>query len=168
VAHPPETRSALRSAYIHDRLSLEAASEKIGVPIGTARRWKSAAAADGDDWDRARAAASLSHGGANTIAQLVVADFLTLHQATVDSLNDAKDVPPLARAEAMSRLADAFSKTMNAAARAAPELGRFAVANELIQDLALFVRDERLGAEMTTAVIDILERFSVHVARKYG
>lgn len=166
MAHPPETRQAVRAAYIFDRLDLEAAAARAGVSSATARRWKSQAAAEGDDWDRARSAASLSHSGASSIAQVVLADFLTLHQATVDALNDASDVAPLARAEAMSRLADAFSKTMNAVAKAAPELGRFAIANELLQDLATFVREEY--PDDIEVIVTILEPFATHVARKYG
>jgi len=166
MAHPPEKRQDLRAAYVHDRLGLEAAADKVGVPYGTARRWKSAAEAQGDDWDKARAATSLSHGGANTIAQLVLSDFLTMHQATVDSLTEAADIDPLKRAEALSRLADAFQKTMSAVSRAAPELGRYAVATELLKDLAAFVREEH--PEHVTALIDVLEPFAVHVAKKYG
>jgi len=166
MAYPPEKRQEVRSAYVHQRLTLEAAADKAEVAYATARRWKALAEAEGDDWDKARAANSLSHGGANTIAQLVLSDFLVLHQATVESLNADAAIPPLKRAEALSRLADAFQKTMAAVSKAAPELGRYAVANELLQDLVTFVREEHPDA--VSFLVEVLEPFAVRVAKKYG
>lgn len=166
MAHSPETKAAVRRSYIFDRLGLEAAAERHGVSLPTARRWKSAASAAGDDWDKARAASALSHSGATNIAQLVLADFLTLHQATVDGLNNAPDIPPLARAEAMSRLADAFTKTMNAIARAAPDLGRHAVAVEVLHDLTRYVVEEH--KDLAPVLVEVLEPFGTMLAEKYG
>ena len=166
MARPPEQRQELRRAYVYDRLPLEAAADKAGIPLGTARRWKADAENAGDDWEKARAAASLSATGANTVAQMVLADFLTLHGAVVDELRNAPDVPALAKAEALSRLADAFTKTMAAVAKAAPDLGRFAVATELLADYARFVRDR--FPDLEKAVIETLEPFGVCIAEKYG
>lgn len=166
MAHPVETRQAVRAAYVFERLGLEAAADKAGVPYATARRWKARAEGEGDDWDKARAAGALSHGGANTVAQLVLSDFLTLHQTTVEDLTNAGDIEPLKKAEALSRLADAFQKTISAVARAAPELGRYAVATELLKDLAAFVREHH--PDRVEALVEILEPFAVHVAKKYG
>ncbi len=166
MAHAPETRAAVRQSYIYDRLGLEAAAERHGVPLGTARRWKAQADGTGDDWDKARSVNAMTAAGAGAIAQIVLNDFMTLHQATVQALNEDGKTPPLARAEAMSRLADAFTKTMAAVAKAAPDLGRYAVAGELLQDLAAFVRDRY--PEHGQALAEILEPFAAHVAEKYG
>lgn len=165
MAHPPETRQAVRRAYIYDRLDLEAAAAKHEVGYATARRWKTQAAAAGDDWDKARAATSLSAGSTSTVAQLVLSDFLANYQATMEDLRSA-EVPAMDKAEALSRMADAFTKTMSAVAKASPEMARFAVANELLQDLAVFVRDQH--PEHLQAVIEILEPFGVFIAKKYG
>jgi hypothetical protein len=100
------------------------------------------------------------------IAQMVLADFLTLHQATMDQLRDERDVPALDKAEAISRLSDAFHKTMAAVAKAAPELGRYAVATELLQLLAVFVRDR--FPQHGAAMAEVLEPFAGFVAEKYG
>lgn len=165
MAHPPELRDAVRRSYIGDRLPLEAAAEKHGIPAATARKWKSVAAAIGDDWDKARAATALTAAGTNTVAQLVLHDFLILHQATVDALRTEEGMSALEKAEAMSRLADAFTKTMSAVAKAAPDLGRFAVATELMQDLASFVAasfPQHIGI-----LAEILEPFAASHARKY-
>lgn len=165
MAHGQDVRAKLRGAYIFDRLSLEAAADRVEVPVSTARKWKSLAAAQGDDWDKARAAAGLTSAGTALIAQMVLTDFLSLHQATMEQLRGA-EVPALAKAEAISRLTDAFHKTMSAVAKAAPDLGRYAVATELLQDLAVFVRDR--FPQHGAAVAEILEPFAAHVAEKYG
>lgn len=166
MAHPPELRDAVRRSYVGDRLPLEAAAEKHCIPAATARKWKSVAAAIGDDWDKARAATALTAAGANTVAQLVLHDFLILHQSTVEALKAEEDVSALAKAEAMSRLADAFTKTMSAVAKAAPDLGRFAVASELMQDLVEFVGRE--FPDHRAALVEILEPFGAFVAQRYG
>lgn len=166
MAHPPEARDAVRRAYVGGRQPLEEAARQAGVPHGTARKWKFAAEAAGDDWDRARSAYALTAAGAGTIAQLVLHDFLILHQATVEALKTDLELTPLQKAEAISRLSDAFTKTMAAVAKAAPELGRYAVATELLQDLAAFVVDQ--FPEHRAALAEILEPFAASMARKYG
>jgi len=147
-------------------MSLDGVADHIGIGVATVRRWRTQAAASGDDWDKARAAASLSAEGAGTIAQLVLSDFLTLYQSTVGDLRDSPEIPAMDRAEALSRLADAFAKTMNAVAKASPDLARYAVATELLRDLAGFVRENH--PEHVEAVLEILEPFATHVAKKYG
>jgi len=166
LAHPAETVDALRRAYVIDRLPIEAAAEKVGVPPSTARKIKARAEGKGDDWDKARSVAALTAAGAGSIAQLVLADFLALHQSTVEALRTDAAIPPLARAEAMSRLADAFTKTMGAVAKAAPELGRFAVASELLEELARFVRGD--FPQHGGAFVEVLEPFGAMLAAKWG
>lgn len=166
MAHPPETRQRLRALYVHERLGLETAADRAGVPLGTARRWKAQAEAEGDDWERARAAASLGAAGAGAIAQIVLQDFLALHQAVVEEVKSAPPALALAKAEAMSRLADAFTKTMSAVAKAAPDLGRYAVAVELLQDFARFVHERY--PQHAPALAEVLEPFGLDVAQRYG
>nr|WP_295832838.1 DUF1804 family protein [uncultured Azospirillum sp.] len=166
MAHPPETRQRLRQAYVYDRLSLEAAADRVGVPLGTARRWKTQAEGEGDDWERARSAASLSSAGAGAVAQIVLQDFLTLHQSVTSEVMDLPKESALAKAEAMSRLADAFTKTMNSVAKAAPDLHRFAVASELLQELAAFVSQRY--PQHAAALAEVLEPFALETAQRYG
>ena len=46
MAHPKETRDAVRRAYVYDRLSLEVSALKAGVSYATAARWKGQSAKD--------------------------------------------------------------------------------------------------------------------------
>ena len=43
MAHPDETRRAVRAGFVFDQLGLEVAALKHEVPIATARRWKAEA-----------------------------------------------------------------------------------------------------------------------------
>lgn len=166
MAHPPEAKRAVRDAYVVDKLELQQAAAKVGVPFDTARKWKATAAAGGDDWDKCRAAHSLTSSGAGTIAQLVLHDFLIMYQATVEGVKEADNMPAKDKAETLSRLADAFQKTISAVAKAAPDLGRWAVASEVLSELAPFVAER--FPQHREAFLDILEPFGAYLAQKFG
>jgi hypothetical protein len=55
---------------------------------------------------------------------------------------------------------------MSAVAKAAPELGRYAVATELMADLAEFVA--KRFPQHRAAFIELLEPFGAYVSQKYG
>lgn len=165
MAHAPEKRQQARAAYIYGRLTAEGVAAKIDIPVATVRRWKSAADAAGDDWDKARAAQAMSQAGAGAIAEIVLADYLILHQKSVELLNSAEGINPLALADAMAKLADAFTKTMGAVAKAAPDLARYAVATELLGDLAQFAAERY--PQHAGALAELLEPFAAYVSEKY-
>lgn len=166
MAHPPETSAKLRAAYVYDRLSLDAAAEKAGVSIATARRWKRDAEAGGDDWERARSAARLAGDGTQTIAQLILDDYLLLHQATVEGVKTATDVQPIQKAEILSRLADAFTKTMAAVSKASPQLNRLGVATDVLQRLSRYTAE--VHPHLAEALLEVLEPFAAELARDYA
>ena len=166
MAHSPETRRAVRQAYVVDKLDLAQAGLKHDVPFDTARKWRTTAAAAGDDWDKARAAHSLTASGAGTIAQLVLHDFLIMYQATVEEVKAAEGIGAMDKATVLAKLADSFQKMMSSVAKAAPDLGRFAVATELLSDLAEFVARE--FPDHRAGLLEILEPFGAFVAKKYG
>jgi len=166
MAHTPEAKAALRAAYVFEKSSMAQAAAAHDVPLSTARKWKTADRDNGDNWDKARAASSMTKGGAATVAQMVLSDFLTMYQETTEAIMEDADIAPLKKADALSRLADAFSKTMAAVAKAAPDLGHYAVATELLQDMALFIKTEFPGH--AEAFAEILQPFAARVSEKYG
>jgi len=142
MAHTDETRRRARAYYVHDRLSLEAAGDRAGVSHSTVARWKRVALQEGDDWDRARAASSISAEGLKTTAQAVLEDYLVQHQATLEGLrNPDAAITPLQRAEVLSRLSDSFHKALAAHAKLQPELSRLAVSMDVMKLLAGFIRE---------------------------
>lgn len=167
MAHSAETRRKARAFYVHDRLPLEVAAEKVGVAHGTVARWKRLALAAGDDWERARAAASLSGDGIKSAAQAVLEDYLLQHKATLDALRDPDEpISPLQRAEVLSRLSDSFHKTMAAHAKLSPELSRLAVAMDVMQRLATFLRANY--PQHVTAFLEVLEPFGETLTDAYA
>jgi len=167
MAHDQETRQAVRNAYVFDRLDLGAAADKHSVSRGTAQRWKNQAAAAGDDWDNARSAASISANGTRMVAEIVLSDFMQAYQKTMELLNDPEtNISAKDRVDYISKMADAFTKTMSAVAKAAPELGQYAVANELMHHLTRFVSENY--PQHLEAVLEIMEPFAIEVANEYG
>lgn len=165
MAHNPRKKNALRAAYVFNRLNLTAAARAAGVSLPTARRWKAEAETNGDNWERARTAVSMSNNGMADTVSKIVEDFLMCHQAVMDGLKSA-DIPPAEKADALASLADTFSKTMKAAGRASPELSRLSVANDILQKLGAFVTDN--FPQHADAFLEILTPFAEVVANEYA
>lgn len=140
MAHPPELRAGLRHAYVHERLTLDAAAEKLGIGLATARRWKAAAETDGDDWERARAVVRITREGRQVLSEMILDDYITVHRATMERLLNATDMEPLKQAEAVSRLGDALSKATGAAGKLAPAMNVAATQADTLHRLTLFAR----------------------------
>ncbi len=167
MAYSAEMRRGVRAAYVYERLPLERAAERHGVAHTTAARWKRVAEAAGDDWDRARAAASLSGEGIRSVAQAVLEDYLLQHKATLEALRDPETpISPIARAEVLSRLSDSFHKTVAAHTRMSPELSRLAVAMDVMQQLAAFIREHY--PQHVTGFLEVLEPFGERLTDLYA
>ena len=109
MAHGKEKRTQLRGLYVFQRMAMEAACKKLGVPRSTANRWKQEAADKGDDWDSVRAAMALGDDNFASLSKKLLEDYLVQHQATMNLLRDNKDMGPRERAETLASM-----KTLNA------------------------------------------------------
>lgn len=168
MAKSPESRAAVRAAYVHRKLPIEQCVKgvKPKVSPGTARRWKADARRDGDDWDRARAASHLAGRGAEAVTQAVLEDFVALFQSTMTELKNDSAIPALSKAEAISRLSDAYHKTMAAISKGSGKLSRLAVAMETLEQLAGFVQSR--FPKHATAFLEILEPFGEEISKTYS
>lgn len=162
MAHSAEVKQKLRSAYVYKRLSLRAAADHAGVNYNTARLWKKKADEGGDNWDKARSASRIAEGGLGDVTVQVLEDFALLFQATIDELNQGK-YDGLKKAEAISRLSDAYTKTMKAASVGNPEIAKLSIAMEVIKTLAQFI-SERYPDDLARFA-QILEPFGQHIAK---
>ncbi len=163
MAHKKDVRTAVRRSYVNDRLSLSAAADKNNVPHVTARSWKKRDKSDGDDWDKARGATRMAEGGIGELTSQVIEDFAMLFQSTIEDLKSAQDMDPIKKAEALSRLSDAYSKTMKAAGAGSPQIARLSVAMEVLQELAGFIRKH--SPDDLPRFTAILDPFGQHIAR---
>lgn len=164
--HPQETRAKLRRCYVYERLPLAAAAEQAGVTYGTARRWKKAAQDTGDDWDRARSAARMAEGGVGDLTHRVIEDFALLFESTIQSLKARDDPNPIATAEALSRLADAYNKTMRAAGQADPKIAELSVALKVLEELTAYIRER--WPQHLPVFAQILEPFGQRLSEVFG
>ena len=165
MAHNAQTRAAARAAYIYDNLPLTQISTAHGISLATLRSWKKSAAAQGDDWDKLRAANMLAGQGMEAIARQTLSDYVTQHKALMSEIITADDMSAQQTA-ALASLADSFNKMVSASRRVLPESNELAVALRVIQLLTEFVRQR--FPQHATALLEVLEPFADEVAAKLG
>lgn len=163
MAHGSEKRATLRGLYVYQRLPMEIASTKAGVPKSTANRWKAEAKAAGDDWDSVRSAVALGDENFATMGKKLLEDYLVQHQAAMDMLRDAKDMSARDRAETLASMSDSFNKTMASFRRLSPELNKQAVQLDVLRLLAGFA--QRRFPRHVAALLDMLEPFGEELAK---
>ena len=162
----PEVRREVRRSYVSDRQNLKACSSLHDVPYDTVRRWKREDAAKGNNWDQQRRAVQMSEGGIGDLTKIVLESFIPFFESTIKALKEGQFDDPIKQAEAISRLADAFQKTVKAAGAVDPELARLAISMDVIKELAAFVREK--FPQHQAAVLEMLEPFGEHISQLYG
>jgi len=165
MAHSPETRQAVRASYVYERLDIEAAAVKNGVSKATALNWKRAAKESGDDWNKARTASRMANGSLGDVTQEIMEDFSLLFKSTIANIKNG-NFDGLQKADAISKLSDAYVKTMNAANKGSPKLARLSIAFEVISELASFIKTH--FPEATELFAKILDKFAVRVNEVFG
>ena len=87
MAYPKSARETLRKAYVYGQLTLELAAMRAKVPTSTARRWKTDAKAEGDDWDKVKTAHTMASGSLDEIGREILTKFLIQYNTTMDQIN---------------------------------------------------------------------------------
>lgn len=166
MAHSEDIRHAVQRSFVYERLPLRAAADKHDVSYNTARTWKKSDKENGNDWDRARNAARMAEGGLGDITMQLLEDFAMLFQATVTQIKADDKSDPMKKAEALSRLSDAYVKTMKAAGGADPKISELAVAMKVVKELSGFIRDRY--PQNVGVFAAILEPFGVKLSEVFG
>ncbi len=166
MAHDKETRAAVRAAYVHDHLPLEAAAARAGVPASTATRWKRKAKEAGEDWDKLRAASLLAGHGVEDVARQMLADYVVQHKCLMECITQNGDMDAGTKVKLLSSLADSFNKTVAASKRVLPETSELATALAVLDKLGAFVRER--FPQHGPAFVEILEPFGAEIARAFG
>lgn len=165
MAYSDDVRTAVRSAFVHKGMSLQAACDFNGVPYETGRSWKRKAKSAGDDWDIAKAAKNISQSGAQALTASIIEDFIVLFQSTIAELQSDKKLTSIQKAESISRLADAYTKTVKSAGNSNPSLSKLAIAMDLIKCQFDFIQSE--FPQHINAFVEILEPFGEVVNREF-
>jgi hypothetical protein len=136
MAHPQETRVALRAAYLGG-LGLELAAVKVGVPVATARRWKQDAQDKGDDWDKFQSVSLMVAGGGMEQAMRRVSAALVLQmETTLEELAGDTELGAMDKARAMGMLTDSMTKAQSAMKRLMPETDQLAIETGAVKAFA--------------------------------
>jgi hypothetical protein len=165
MAHDTAKRQALRRAYVVDRQPLNAAASLLGVSYSTARQWKGAAAQRGDDWDRARLAEEIGDGGVKALTRLVLEEFIPLFKSTIAAIK-ADKLDGIEKTEAISRLSDAYVKTVKASGAVDPAIAKLSWAMDVLRLLAQFTAQH--FPQHQEALLEVLEPFGEQLAQEYG
>ena len=80
------------------------------------------------------------------IAARFMEDFVRLYRRTVEDLNARLDDPdivvdPIETANALAKMADAFTKTTKSVMSSAPTYGKLAIGHEVIEEFTQYLRD---------------------------
>lgn len=145
---------------------MEASAQKFEIAYTTAAKWKRKALLEGDDWDKARAARLLSNEGAEAVTSALLIEFVTLFQSTIESVKETENMSALAKAEVLSRLGDAYHKTMSAARKGTPEVNKLAVGMDVINLLASFIGTRY--PQHAAILIEVLEPFGQHLTESFA
>ena len=165
MAHPDETRRAVRAAFVFDQLGLEVAAIKHEVPIATARRWKAEAKKAGDDWDKARGAHVLAGEGVEVVVSTVVEDFMIQAQGILDEIKEGTHTTR-EKVDMLVQLSDAMTKMAASAKRFAPKVSELGVAQDVMAKLLDFVREE--FPHHAKAILEIIEPFGERLSEIYA
>jgi len=163
MAHSPDKKVKLRAAFIGG-LPLEAAADKIGVPLPTARNWYREAKKAGDDWDAfQRASLMVSGGSVEQALGRIIAAALLRCEALETSIGGME---PIESVKAMATLGDTISKLRAASRGMMPEADKLGVAMDVLKRELEFVR--RQHPRHAAAVAEVLESFGAELAQAYG
>ena len=167
MAHPPEKRLELRTAYIGG-LPLEAAADKVAVPYATARNWFIAARKEGDDWDKFRAASLIVAGGGIEQAMgRIIAAGLMRCEAVIETLEEkSAEISPVDAAKALATLGDTVAKLRASGKTLMPEADKLGIATDVLKRLAAYIQENH--PLQAAAYAELLPAFGQELARAYG
>lgn len=165
MAHPDETRRAVRASYVFDQLSLEMAALKHGISFQTVRGWKRAGLSCGDDWDKARGAQMIAGGGIEDVVRQTLGVVVQQVQATLDAIRLNPEMQPELKVKLLASLSDSYFKMVSVSRRLMPETDKLAVATDVVKRLADFTRTKH--PKHAAALMEVIEPFADELAKAY-
>lgn len=166
MAYSDDIKQRARTAYVRGRSPLTEVAQRLSISLPTLKSWKKAANDAGDNWDTARTASKLAQGGLGDLTTEVLEDFILEFKRAVDSLRTDPDMNALARADTLARLSDSYIKTTKAASSANTQLGKLAIALEVLELLGQFI--QRQFPQHTVLFLQVLEPFGAELGKHYG
>lgn len=156
MAYTQETKDSVRRAYVYDGLSLDKAAQVMNVSYPTAQRWKKEAKAQGDDWDKVKAAHTLSGGEVENVARELLVELVLIFKTTMDNVkNDELDAKT--KVGLLASLADSYNKSISANKKLMPVADKLAIAMTVMEMLGNYIKEHK--PEAMPIFIEILVPF---------
>ncbi|KRB58472.1 hypothetical protein ASE04_27550 [Rhizobium sp. Root708] len=165
MANDMDVRRKARSDYVYRRMTAATISMTLQISQATFGRWKKAAKEAGDDWDIARSASLMAGEGIETVVSSVVEDFMIMAQSLLDEIKNGQ-LALDQKVKHLVALADAMTKMTASAGKLAPKISELGVAQDVMQYLIEFVREN--FPQHIAVILEIIEPFGEQLARRYG
>lgn len=160
-----DKRRKARADYVYRRMTGATISMTLNISVATFGRWKKAAKESGDDWDVARTASIIAGEGIETVVSTVIEDFMIMAQSVLEEIKNG-DLRLDQKVKSLVALADAMTKMTTSAGKLAPKISELGVAQDVMQYLVEFVREN--FPQHVAAILEIIEPFGESLARRYA
>ncbi|MDH0908022.1 DUF1804 family protein [Rhizobium pusense] len=160
-----DKRRKARADYVYRRMTGATIAMTLNISVATFGRWKKAAKEAGDDWDVARTASIIAGEGIETVVSTVIEDFMIMAQSVLEEIKTG-ELSLDQKVKSLVALADAMTKMTASAGKLAPKISELGVAQDVMQYLVEFVREN--FPQHVAAILEIIEPFGESLARRYA
>jgi len=165
MALPKDTKARIKTAYIESRMPITTLAAMFSVDASTISRWKQADLKQGDDWDKAQAAALLAGNELESTTQRALAKLICQIERTIDDVEHYQDTTPVIKTQCLASLVDGLHKATHASRRIMPQANKLAIAREAIK---YFVQFAQLNYPQQAAdLIEVIEAFGSQLPRVF-
>jgi len=166
MALPKDTKARIKTAYIESRLPISALASMFGVDPSTISRWKQNDLKQGEDWDKAQAAALLAGDELEQTTHKALAKLICQIERTIDDIASGENTAEaVIRTQCLASLIDGLHKASHASRRIMPQANKLAIAREAIKH---FVQFAQLNYPQQAAdLIEVIEAFGSQLPRVF-
>lgn len=164
MAYAQEDKDKVRKSYISDRLSLDSVASIHGIPYQTVQRWKKQAKEHGDDWDKIRAAQTLSGGEVEDTARELLTDLIIIFKNTTNSVK-SDEIDSVTKVKLLASLADSYNKAVSANRKLMPVTDKLAIAMTVMEMLGKYIQDTK--PEAMPVFVEILVPFGEVLSKEF-
>jgi len=165
MALPKDTRARIKTAYIENRTPIATLAAMFGVDPSTISRWKQSDLKQGDDWDKAQAAALLAGDELESTTQRALAKLICQIERTIEDVEAYQDTTPVIKTQCLASLIDGLHKAIHASRRTMPQANKLAIARETVKRFSQFIQLHYPA--QAADLIEVIEAFGSHLSRVF-
>lgn len=157
MAYGKDKINEVRKLYVFERFSLDKASDFANVSYATCQRWKNQAKAQGDDWDKLRAAHTMASGDIEDLGVEILTNFIVTFKSAMEELKENPQLDPEKKVKLLASVSDSYVKAVAANQKTMPEVSKLAVALQVIDLLGKYIGEHK--PELLSPFMEVLEPF---------